>query len=55
MKEYIFMKIRINIEILRSNDWTVGWVSSYVSYPPIVQWLYATSSLVIIWLEHDAD
>jgi hypothetical protein len=55
MKEWIFTKIGMNIVIRRSNDWTVGWVTSCVLYPPTAQWLYGISSLVIIWLEHDAD
>ena len=30
-------------------------MTSYVLYPPTAQWLSGISSLVIHWLEHDAD
>ena len=33
----------------------MDWVTSYVWYPPTAQWLCGISSLVINWLEHDAD
>ena len=55
MKEWTFTKIRMNIVIWKSNDWTLGWVTSYVLYPPSAHLLYGAFAFVINWLEHDAN